>query len=149
MSKEPTATLPQSSPTTAKMADKIGKKKIIINADDFGYSAERNKGIVESFVRGVVSSVSLLVNGSSALEAIALAKGNMMPLGLHVNLTEGRPLRKGHNTLTDESGFLRGKMGFREALRNGQINEAEVNNRHRMVGRSATKLFHLKLVNSR
>lgn len=105
------------------MAD---KKRVIINADDFGYSDERNKGIVESFVSGVVSSVSLLVNGSSALDAIRLAEENAIPLGLHLNLTEGLPIRKAKNTLTDKSGFLRGKMGFREALENGQIDKTEV-----------------------
>ena len=102
------------------------RKQVIVNADDFGYSDERNKGIVESFKFGVVSSVSLLVNGSSAREAIQLAQVNEMPLGLHLNLTEGLSIRKVKNTLTDDSGFFRGKMGFREALRDGRIDKLEV-----------------------
>ena len=35
---------------------------LVINADDFGYCEQRNRGIVESVQSGVVSSTSLLVN---------------------------------------------------------------------------------------
>lgn len=103
------------------------KKKLIINADDFGYCNNRNTGIVKAFCHGVVSSVSFLVNGICAKEAIDLARDNSVPMGLHLNLTEGCPIAQGHRTLTGDNGFFRGKMGFRESLRHGKIDANEVN----------------------
>ena len=100
---------------------------LIVNADDFGYCEQRNRGIVKSFQDGIVSSASLLVNAESALEAIQLSKKCGIPLGLHLNLTEGRPMKTHYKSLTSEEGFLRGKFGFREALKNGEIDLDEVN----------------------
>ena len=113
-----------------KMADDNGSLRLlIVNADDFGYCEQRNRGIVKSFQDGIVSSASLLVNAESALEAIQLSKKCGIPLGIHLNLTEGRPIKsKTHyKSLTSEEGFLRGKFGFREALKNEEIDLDEVN----------------------
>ena len=110
------------------MADDNGSLRLlIVNADDFGYCEQRNRGIVKSFQDGIVSSASLLVNAESALEAIQLSKKCGIPLGIHLNLTEGRPIKTHYKSLTSEDGFLRGKFGFREALKNGEIDLDEVN----------------------
>ena len=110
------------------MADDNGSLRLlIVNADDFGYCEQRNRGIVKSFQDGIVSSASLLVNSESALEAIQLSKKCGIHLGIHLNLTEGRPLKTHYKSLTSEEGFLRGKFGFREALKNGEIDLDEVN----------------------
>lgn len=100
---------------------------LLINADDFGYCDQRNRGIVESFQTGVVSSASLLVNAAKALEAVQLSKEHEIPLGLHLNLTEGRPLKTHYNSLTSENGLLQGKFGFREALKSEEMDLVEVN----------------------
>lgn len=47
--------------------------KLIVTGDDFGYCPQRNRGIVECFLAGAVSNVSLLVNGSAAADAAKLA----------------------------------------------------------------------------
>ena len=99
---------------------------LIVNADDFGYCDQRNQGILESFQYGVVSSVSLLVNSVNASEAVQMAKTYGIPLGLHLNLTEGYPMERHHKTLTSHRGFMRGKFGFREALKSGIIDLDEV-----------------------
>lgn len=99
---------------------------LIINADDFGYCSQRNRGIVEAYCKGVVSSVSLLVNGSSSLEAVGLAHEHGIPMGLHLNLTEGCPIGKNYETLIDSKGCFKGKLGFRDDLRSGEINIEEV-----------------------
>ena len=111
-----------------KMADDNGSLRLlIVNADDFGYCEQRNRGIVKLFQDGIVSSASLLVNAESALEAIQLSKKCGIPLGIHLNLTEGRPIKTHYKSLTSEEGFLRGKFGFREAVKNGEIDLDEVN----------------------
>lgn len=109
---------------------------LVVNADDFGYCDQRNRGIVESFLNGVVSSASLLPNADKALEAVQLSEEYGIPLGLHLNLTEGRPIKTLKNSLTSEKGLLRGKFKFRDALKHGEIDLDEV----------CTKQFTCKLI---
>ncbi|KAJ7333890.1 hypothetical protein OS493_015983 [Desmophyllum pertusum] len=111
------------------MADDNATRWLVINADDFGYCDQRNRGIVESFQAGVVSSASLLVNADKASEAVQLSREYGIPLGLHLNLTEGRPIKTRNNSLTSENGLMRGKFGFREALKSGEIDLDEVGQR--------------------
>lgn len=62
-------------------------KKLIINADDFGYRAPINKGIVFAHKNGLVTSASLFVGREATDEAVKLAKENpTLGLGLHVDL---------------------------------------------------------------
>lgn len=47
---------------------------LVVTGDDFGYCPRRNQGIVDCFLAGGISNVSLLVNASAAKEAADLAK---------------------------------------------------------------------------
>lgn len=68
-------------------------KKLIVNADDFGYSDEVNKGIIESHLNGIVTSTSMIVNMPGFKSAVKLAKKHpTLDVGIHLNLTEGQPL---------------------------------------------------------
>ncbi|CAG5917628.1 unnamed protein product [Menidia menidia] len=102
---------------------------LVVTGDDFGYCPRRNRGIVECFLAGGVSSVSLLVNAAAAKEAAHLAKRHKIPIGLHANLSEGSPvcgsLQK-VSTLLNPRGFFHGKMGFRLALERGQLDMKQV-----------------------
>jgi predicted glycoside hydrolase/deacetylase ChbG (UPF0249 family) len=63
-------------------------KFLIVNADDFGYGAAINRGIVEAVDRGIVTSAGLMVNTPGTREAVALAAGRpQLSLGLHANFT--------------------------------------------------------------
>ncbi|TNN59711.1 Carbohydrate deacetylase [Liparis tanakae] len=99
---------------------------LVVTGDDFGYCPRRNQGIVDCFQAGGVSNVSLLVNACAAKEAADLAKRHSIPIGLHANLSEGLPVSRPAFTLTDQHGFLRGKMGFRQALERGQLSMKQV-----------------------
>lgn len=84
-------------------------KKLIVTADDFGYSAYTNKAIIECFRKGIVTSTSLLVNTKYFNESVKLLKQNKkLDIGIHVNLTEFRPLTKA-KTLTENDGNFAGK----------------------------------------
>ncbi|KAL9834101.1 carbohydrate deacetylase isoform 1-T6 [Geothlypis trichas] len=103
--------------------------KLIITGDDFGYCPRRNQGIVDCFLAGAVSNVSLLVNGSAAADAAELARRYNIPIGLHANLSEGSPVcevLKTNSSLLNQDGFFHGKMGFRTALSKGLLNMSEV-----------------------
>ncbi|ELK26279.1 UPF0249 protein ydjC like protein [Myotis davidii] len=93
--------------------------RLVVTADDFGYCPRRDEGIVEAFLAGAVTSVSLLVNGATAESAAELARRHRIPTGLHANLSEGRPVgpaRHGASSLLSPEGFFLGKMRFREAV---------------------------------
>lgn len=64
---------------------------LIINGDDFGYSAAVNRAILEAHQNGVLTSASLMVNETAVTEAVALAKAHpSLAVGLHLVLVLGR-----------------------------------------------------------
>lgn len=66
---------------------------LIVNADDLGRTAGINRGILEAHKKGIVTSTSTLVTYPDAAEGIALmqAEAPFLGVGLHLNLTSGRP----------------------------------------------------------
>ena len=97
---------------------------LIINADDLGVSPARDAGILACFSAGAISSASLLVDGASAAQAATAALAADLPLGLHLNLSDGA--LAGKNSLTDRDGKRLGKFGLREALAAGTIRQDEL-----------------------
>lgn len=66
---------------------------LIVNADDFGLNAAATDGIIDSHVAGSVTSTTLMVNAPDAERAATLAQQHPgLGVGLHFNLTWGRPL---------------------------------------------------------
>ena len=59
------------------------RHRLIISADDFGYSLERDRGIVKCFQENAVTAVGLLVNGITAESACVLAREYGIPVGKH------------------------------------------------------------------
>lgn len=102
---------------------------LVVTGDDFGYCPRRNQGIVDCFLAGGISNVSLLVNAYAAKEAADLAKRHNIPIGLHANLSEGTPVCQSleqASTLTNQHGLFHGKMGFRQELERGQLSMKQV-----------------------
>lgn len=66
----------------------------VINADDFGRSSTANEAISQSFERGLITSATIMANMPSFSEAGAMARANGLQdrIGVHLNLTEGRPI---------------------------------------------------------
>jgi hopanoid biosynthesis associated protein HpnK len=68
-------------------------KRLIINADDFGLSPGVNRGIVEAFRSGVLTSATTMVQFEHFDDAVRLARENPeLPLGVHLSLLWGRPV---------------------------------------------------------
>jgi predicted glycoside hydrolase/deacetylase ChbG (UPF0249 family) len=66
-----------------------GKKVLIVNADDFGQSPNINRGVIEAYENGIVTSASLMVRWPAAAEAAHYAAAHPdMSLGLHLDLAE-------------------------------------------------------------
>ncbi|XP_068957011.1 carbohydrate deacetylase isoform X1 [Petaurus breviceps papuanus] len=103
--------------------------RLVVTGDDFGYCPLRDQGMVEAFLAGALTGVSLLVNGASADTAAQLARRHRIPAGLHANLSEGRPVSPNlgsRASLIGPGGFFLGKMGFRKALAEGRVLLPEV-----------------------
>ncbi len=63
-----------------------------MNADDLGWTAGVNRGIVEGHRQGLITSTSLLANGPAFSEAASIASTNPdLGIGVHLNLSNGAP----------------------------------------------------------
>ena len=68
-------------------------RRLIVNADDFGFTAGVNRGIVEAHTRGIVTSSTLMANGRAFDDAVRLAKSvPRLSVGCHVVLIDGEPV---------------------------------------------------------
>jgi hopanoid biosynthesis associated protein HpnK len=66
---------------------------LIVNADDFGFTAGVNRAIVEAHTRGIVTSSTLMANGRAFDDAVGLAKTvPRLSVGCHVVLIDGEPV---------------------------------------------------------
>ena len=80
--------------------------KLIINADDFGLSKSITDGIVDGICGGYLTSTTIMANMPYAKYAVYEAvKHNIKCIGLHINLTVGKPIINNKN-LTDENGIF-------------------------------------------
>ncbi len=89
--------------------------KVIINADDFGLGKDISLAIIEAFEKKYISSATMCANGDYFKEASAL--GRLMRLedriGIHLNLTEGKPLTEGitrFSKFCNQQGHFHGKV---------------------------------------
>jgi len=68
-------------------------KNLIVNADDLGWTDGVNRGIVEAFHHGIVTSASLLANGAAFAGAVETARSApALGVGVHLNLSDGPPV---------------------------------------------------------
>lgn len=101
---------------------------LIVNADDFGMSPGINRGIMEAIAAGSVTSVSLMVGmpGSDDAMEVARAFADVVSVGLHLNLTVGRPLTRAESLVDRATGeFLPLGDLLRRAL-SGRLRSREV-----------------------
>lgn len=88
--------------------------KLIINADDFGYSKGVNYGIIESHLNGVVSSTTMMANMNGLEHALKLIP--FVPdlgIGIHLSLTMGRPVTGHASNLVDELGVFKSREYYK------------------------------------
>ena len=86
-------------------------KNLIVNADDLGWTDGVNRGIVEAFHHGIVTSASLLANGPAfAGGAEAARSAPSLGIGVHLNLSDGSPVadRKTVRSLLNGDGEFAG-----------------------------------------
>jgi predicted glycoside hydrolase/deacetylase ChbG (UPF0249 family) len=66
-------------------------RKLVVNADDFGFTRDVNRGIVEAHRNGILTSTTLMATGAAFDDAVALARQNpALDIGVHLVLV-GEP----------------------------------------------------------
>jgi chitin disaccharide deacetylase len=67
------------------------KRRLIVNADDFGLSHSVNAAVIRAHREGILTTASLMVNEPGFDEAVKLARENpKLGVGLHLTLLMGR-----------------------------------------------------------
>ena len=92
-------------------------RRLIVNADDFGFTRGVNRAIVEAHTSGVVTSSSLMANGFAFEHAAQMAKTvPHLSVGCHVVLLDGEPVLDTQNIRTLAS-HVSGSVRFRDGLK--------------------------------
>lgn len=104
-------------------------RRLIVNADDFGFTSGVNRAIVEAHSQGVVTSSTLMANGPAFVEAAQLAKAAPgLSVGCHVVLTDGEPVLEATQlrSLTRGARFRDGMMAFAARAVTGSMDADEI-----------------------
>ncbi len=104
-------------------------RRLIVNADDFGFTSGVNRAIMEAHTHGIVTSSTLMANGPAFAEAAQLVR-NMpeLSVGCHVVLVDGIPITNGSElpSLTRDGHFRDGLKSFAARAISGGISAEEV-----------------------
>ena len=92
-------------------------KKILVRADDLGYSEAFNYGLARAVKSGIVRSVGVMPNMEWAQHGVDLLKDTDVTFTVHANICQGRPLTDPGliPSLVDENGIFKDKSLYREA----------------------------------
>lgn len=121
-------------------------RRLIVNADDFGLTAGVSGGILRAHREGVVTSTTVLASLPPQEELDAVAARSGVGLGLHFNLTWGRPVSPpaAVATLVDHDGRFGGDLAaLQERAHPDEVRrecEAQIEAFTRRFGRAPTHL---------
>jgi len=108
-------------------------RRLIVNADDFGFTLGVNRAIVEAHTRGIVTSATLMANGRAFEDAVRLAKTvPRLSVGCHVVLIDGEPVLDAERlpslTVAGSGGarFRDGLKSFAARALAGRLNSDEI-----------------------
>ena len=91
--------------------------KLLIRADDLGYSEGINYGIEKSVREGIVTSVGLMVNMDASEHGVRLISDLELCLGCHTNISAGKPLTTPNKipSIVDENGYFKSSSEYRNS----------------------------------
>ncbi len=92
-------------------------KRILIRADDLGYSEGVNYGIAKAVKEGIIGSVGLMPNMPAARHGLDLLKGEKVCYGQHTNICVGKPITdpKQIPSICGEDGLFKPSSAYRQA----------------------------------
>lgn len=101
------------------------KRRLVVNADDFGRSHSINEAVIRAHREGVLTTASLMVNEASCGEAVELARQHpALGVGLHLTLLMGHsalPHGEAPDLVNERGEFLNDpvKVGFKYFFQRG------------------------------
>src|SRR6185503_17167769 len=105
-------------------------KRLIVNADDFGFTPGVNAGIIYAYKTGIVTSTTIMANGEAFDDAVALALANpRLGVGCHLAIVGGRPVARAEEvaSIVDDDGLLRSTRGqFMLRLARGSVKSEDI-----------------------
>ncbi len=104
-------------------------RRLIVNADDLGFTSGVNRAIIEAHAHGIVTSSTLMATGAAFSEAVQQSKtAPRLSVGCHVVLIDGQPVLEPGNipTLTSSNRFRDGLKSFAARALTGRINADEI-----------------------
>ncbi len=101
---------------------------LIVNADDYGYFRGVSQGIVEAATHGIVTATGVFANSERFDEDVpALRDCPVLDAGVHLNLTDGRPLTPDMRTRFERwGGRFPGKFAMARAVISGAVRLRDV-----------------------
>lgn len=92
-------------------------KKLLLRADDLGFSEAVNHGIVRTVQKGLIRNCGVMVNMDATEHAAELFREIPCCLGLHCNVSVGRPVSHpaAVPSLVDGSGIFHSSRRYRDA----------------------------------
>jgi predicted glycoside hydrolase/deacetylase ChbG (UPF0249 family) len=95
------------------------KRRLAVNADDFGFTRDVNEGIVEAHRSGILTSTTLMANGRAFEHAVGLARRHpALDIGCHLVLVGGESVAEpGRPLPATVLELLRGYFAERGRLR--------------------------------
>lgn len=91
LSETPGVAAPTATGGSHAIASRMARRRLVVNADDFGRSQSINAAVIRAHRDGILTTASLMVNESPCAEAVELAKQNpRLGVGLHLTLLMGR-----------------------------------------------------------
>jgi hopanoid biosynthesis associated protein HpnK len=126
-------------------------KRLIVNADDFGFTRGVNRAVVRAFKMGIVTSTTIMANGEAFDDAVKLALANPgLGVGCHLAVVGGLPVAPAADvsSLVDSSGVLpRTLTRLMFKLARGSVPTEELTREFRAqlerVAQAGIKLTHL------
>jgi predicted glycoside hydrolase/deacetylase ChbG (UPF0249 family) len=118
-------------------------RALIVNADDFGLTRGVSAGILAAHRHGIVTSTTVMITLDIDREQLAEARDCGLGLGLHTNLTLGKPLTRGRSLVDGTGAFVRDarRAAARAAARDVRAEvEAQVARFEKLVKRLPTHL---------
>lgn len=89
-------------------------RRLSVNADDFGFTTDVNRGIVEAHLRGILTSTTVMANGLAFDDAVELARENpSLDIGVHFVLVGGDMVSEAGRALPETVGELMRALALR------------------------------------
>lgn len=102
--------------------------RIIINADDFGFTKSINNAVINCVKFGTISSTTVMVNMPYCEDVKELLQFNHVGIGLHFNLTQGKCVcdPKEVSTLVKEDGCFYNVAELKSRINKGLISKEHI-----------------------